>query len=458
MTAVLPAGHDSGPRFGARAHLGLGLFFLALAIYGSLVPFHYKPVPWDEAMLRWEQVHWIPLGIERRSDFVANILLFIPLGYFFVASLCVDQSPLLFIPAAVLILPLLAGLAVAIEFTQIWFEPRTVSVNDMVAESLGGAIGAALWLVVGRRITTQTRRLLAALGRREIATQLLPLYLAFLVLIHVMPFDLTISPVEVWHKYKEGRVVLVPFSAHVSAIDLFYKTIWTIAYFLPVGFLLSGVRTRRPLTALQVASGGLLLAGAITFLKLFVWTRYSDVTDALVGGLAVLGGWYAGRGWMTRTDGLPSLLASRTAILVLWIGVLAVANWYPFDFIPDLSRWRERWSEVQLVPFSDLYVGSEYHAFDQILHKTLMFLPVGGLLARPGRSILPGLAAGLVLSCLLEAGQLGLPTRFTSVTDVLVETSAAAVGCYLARRTLMMLDSPPPGKSGMVAYPPVAAH
>jgi glycopeptide antibiotics resistance protein len=122
--------------------------------------------------------------------------------------------------------------------------------------------------------------------------------------------------------------------------------------------------------------------------------------------------------------------------------VLAIVNWYPFDFIGDAGEWRARWSRVPLVPFTDLYFGTEYHAFDQMLQKTLLFLPIGALLARPGRSCLPGLLAGLLLSATLEAGQLGLPTRYTSVTDVLVESSAAWLGCFLTRRLLTSLNTP----------------
>jgi glycopeptide antibiotics resistance protein len=442
---------------GASTYLALALFFLALAIYGSLVPFTYKPVPRDEAMLRWHNIPWLNLGIERRSDFVANILLFIPLGFLFVAALCVDRHPLFFVPAAVLVVPLLCGLAVGIEFTQIWFPPRTVSLNDIAAESAGGAIGAAVWAVAGAAVTARARAAWSALGRRELAARLLPIYLAFLVLIHVMPLDLTISPVEVWRKYKEGHIVLVPFTAPVGRMQQLSKLLWDAVYFVPLGVLLAGLRGRLQVTTGRALAFGVLVAGVLTFLKLFVWTRFSDVTDVLAGGLAVLGGWAAARAWMARRMTLPGV-GMRTALFVAWAGVLAVVNWYPFDFSGDAGEWRERWSAVPLVPFTDLYFGSEYHAFDQILQKTLLFLPVGALLVRPGRSCLPALLAGFVLSVILEAGQLGLPTRYTSVTDVLIESSAAWLGCILARRLLTLLNSPRAAEGITQMYASAATH
>jgi glycopeptide antibiotics resistance protein len=110
------------------------------------------------------------------------------------------------------------------------------------------------------------------------------------------------------------------------------------------------------------------------------------------------------------------------------------------------------------VPFTDLYLGSEYHAFDQILQKSLLFVPVGALLVRPGRSCLPALLAGFVLSVFLEAGQLGLPTRYTSVTDVLIESSAAWLGCVLARRLLTLLNSPGAAEGNLQPYAPATTH
>src|SRR5262249_54272835 len=160
----------------------------------------------------------------------------------------------------------------------------------IAAESVGGAIGATIWAIAGAGITARARVAWSALGRRELAARLLPVYLAFLVLIHVMPLDLTISPVEVWRKYKEGHIVLVPFAAPVSRMDQLSKLLWDAVYFAPLGVLLAGLRGRLQVTAGRALVFGVLVTGFLTLLKLFVWTRYSDVTDVLVGGLAVLGG------------------------------------------------------------------------------------------------------------------------------------------------------------------------
>lgn len=438
---------------GSRAVLGPGAyavaasFFLALALYGSFVPFTYRALSWDEALIGWRKVHWHSMSLEGRSDFVANILLFIPLGYLFMGALCVDRHAAVGFPATLLVVPLLCGVAVAIEFTQLWFPPRTVSLNDIGAESSGAAVGVVGWLCLGRRITVWARATWTALGRREWAARVLPGYLAFLVLVHVMPLDLTISPVEIWHKYKEGRIILRPFG-NANAVGLAVvatKQLWNVAYFAPVGFLLANVRGWRTASPARILFAGFLLAGGMEFLQLFVWTRYTDVTDVGIGALAVWVGWLGARQLTARRSDESKARFSpylRAALLAAWFGVLIAVNWAPFDFSPDHRDWLQRLEAMPISPFVDLYYGTEYHAFDQVLSKTLLFLPIGALLASPRRSTFWALPVGFLLSVGLEIGQLGLPTRYASTTDVLIETTAVWVGCFLARRVVALSTAP----------------
>jgi hypothetical protein len=86
VTALLSVGQDLRPSPGGRTHLGMAFFFLGLAVYGSLIPLEYKFVSLGETLVRWHQVHRLNIAIEGRSDFVAGILLFIPLGCLFVAT------------------------------------------------------------------------------------------------------------------------------------------------------------------------------------------------------------------------------------------------------------------------------------------------------------------------------------------------------------------------------------
>src|SRR5262249_24853970 len=159
------------------------------------------------AVERFHKIPFLNIGIESYSDWVANILLFIPLGFLGMATFCVDRRRGLGTwLLSVFWIVLLFALSVSIEFTQIFFPPRTVSQNDIQAETLGAIFGPILWLLAGQILTAWVRKTWNSMNQFGQAALWLPGYLAILVFIHVMPLDLTISPVEVYHKWKEGKI------------------------------------------------------------------------------------------------------------------------------------------------------------------------------------------------------------------------------------------------------------
>src|SRR5690606_13445018 len=109
-----------------------------------------------------------------------------------------------------LVVVALAVLSLAVEFTQLWFPPRTTSQNDLVAETLGGLIGAGFWLLCGQAVTHWLRTCVASRERHSQLQWMLQAYLLGLLVYSVMPLDLTINPAELFRKYDEGKVVLLP--------------------------------------------------------------------------------------------------------------------------------------------------------------------------------------------------------------------------------------------------------
>jgi VanZ family protein len=412
--------------------------FFAIAIYGSLVPFQFTPLPWREAAARFARTPFLSLAIESRSDFVANILLFIPLGFCAMGLMLVDRrGPGLKLAWAAVVAVSLCLLSVAIEFTQVFFPPRTVSQNDILAETIGGVIGVVLWLFVGQVATNWARRLWSAWDRENLVTVLLPKYFLFLVLIHLMPLDLTISPALIYRKFEAGRIVLVPFQSR-NWPETGRKALMQLVYYAPLGVLL-GLLPQRYRHCLgswpRILVIGLLLAGIMEILQIFVYTRGADVTDALLGGASVFSGWALGRLLVTRgwQDRPPAWL--KWAALAIWVVAALVAEWRPFNFTINNAELIERLGQVGLVPFADYYAGTDYNSFDQFLHKALLFFPLGVILTLGWRLRVSGtVGLALLAAAMLEAGQLMLPKRHASVSDVLVLTFGAWIGAVVARR------------------------
>jgi glycopeptide antibiotics resistance protein len=434
------------PRRGTYALLALG--FLAFVVYGSLVPLHYQPLSWTEATARFHQVCTKPVCFDSVSDWLTNIVLFIPLSFLMMAVVCVDGPAKRCISAAVVVLPLCALLSASVEFAQLWFPPRVSSLNDIVAETGGAAIGIMFWVLVGQYLTTWLRQTWASLVQDDWAARLLPVYVGVLLLIHAWPLDLTIRPADLWHKYRAGNVHLLPFATIAEhPWETVSKQIHTVLFFVPIGLLLA--RLQRPEWRLwqqwpKVLASGVLIAGIVTLLQFFVESRICDTTTTIIGTLAVVGGWAASVGLAScnpcdgRTRTFASLSNTPWLFLGAWLATLAFLNWQPFDFTANQRFLEQRWQTLSLVPFADYQSTNIIHAVDQFLNKVFLWVPVGVFLACTSASItnsslLPMLLV-IAFATVLEVGQFFLLSRHASVTDVILESTGAAVGWMLMQQ------------------------
>ena len=154
------------------------LVYTAFVIYGSLVPLEFRAIPWDEAVERFRAIPFLKLGIGSRADWVANLLLFIPLTYLWMGALAAGSGHIRTMLAALVLIPVATALSLGIEFTQLFFPQRTVSQNDIFAETLGGIIGVALWAGTGRRFVDWLKSWQETHARAALAERLAWVYLA----------------------------------------------------------------------------------------------------------------------------------------------------------------------------------------------------------------------------------------------------------------------------------------
>jgi glycopeptide antibiotics resistance protein len=447
---------------------------LALAVYGSLIPFNYQPRPFAEALAAFQHIAFLdPADLGARGDWVLSVALFTALSYLLMAALCVDRRRAVGLAAALVVVPLCAGLSVVIEFVQVYFPPRTVSLNDIAVETLGGLVGALFWLIGGQRVTDWVRRLGAAQGLAGLARRLLPGYLAVLLVALLMPFDFTLSAQELARKYEEGKIWLLPFAYRPAGgtVGLLVKNLSNMACFFPVGFLkvLAVERGR------QVPRGwwppvllGLGVAGLVEFLQLFVYSRFFDMTDVLTGTAAVCLGWWSGaalRAYLLKSASRPDTPvwgpgsgpgwhpALWAALFLAWLGGVIYFNWRPFDFTTDPARFTAGPEELPVyglrrmswLPLVEYYWGSKYQALDQFLKKTCSFMPLGILAALSLRRLYDRRAvwrvvlAAAVVAVTVEAGQYFLPSRSPDVTDVLLGCCGAWLGFLFTRRIRVLL-------------------
>jgi glycopeptide antibiotics resistance protein len=263
-----------------------------------------------------------------------------------------------------------------------------------------------------------------------------------------MPFDFTLSPVEIYHKFKEGRVHLVPFAASGGGgFELVDKYVWNAVLFVPVGLLLANLTGRASHSGALVFLFGLSAATAIELAQLLALSRYFDSTDILTGAATVLATWFVARRWAGRFQ-RPEV---RATLLTFCLVVLMFMEWQPFDFTLSLSQARLRLHDVSLLPFLDYLHGDYLNSLSDGIHKVLLFAQLGALLA----PFLPASTAAMLfrwmlpvlVAVALELGQLFLPTRYASLTDVLVAAAASGIGLlvtyhYRSKLKRMILSVP----------------
>jgi glycopeptide antibiotics resistance protein len=458
----------AGPRAPTAAHFRrLALGVSILIVYGSLIPLRYRPMPFDEALAAFRRISYSdPSLLGARGDWVISIIQFAVPSFLSMAALCVDRPRALGLAAAALVLPGCIVLSVALEFLQLYFPPRTVSLNDIAVESLGGVAGALLWLLAGQRLTDLTRRFWNARGLCGLATQSLPAYLALLLIVQLMPFDLTVGMDEVAQKYREGKICLLPFGEMATGgIKPFARALTNAACFFPLGVLMALVPKWAGWNWPAVLGLGLGITGLIESLQLFVYSRYGNATDVVTGTAAILLGWRLARAfrdrrilgpaWAPRLLVIGQGVRGTVAWMLLffgWLGALALISWQPFDFTTDPARFTTADSlltdedtaiyglrRMAWAPLADYYWGSKYNAFDQFIQKSLSFVPFGILMAltlrggtRPGAGPLVVLVA-LIVGLGIEVGQYFVPSRHPSTSDLLIESFGAWLGLAAAR-------------------------
>ena len=426
----------------------VGLAYLCFVIYGSLVPLSFRPMPLAGALDAFSRIAYLDLGIGSRADWVANILLFIPLTYLWTGVLEAPRPGAMRVLVAIVVFASALGLSILVEFTQLFFPPRTVSINDILAEAIGAAIGISIWWLTGKWLMHWLRSLPLAQGSRGVAERLLTVYLLLVFGYNVMPLDLTLSPVELYHKWREGRVLLVPFSAaYANLAQQVYDLLSDTVVWVPVAMLWAYAYKT---STRKIWWYVLFAAMTLEFLQLFVYSRVSDSTDILTAGIGgAIGLWIArarqksapqretstGRGVHSSTGRLPWLA------VVVWLAVVLTVFWYPFDFSFDRDFVRSRLLESRRAPFEALYFGTEFRALTEVLHKAGFMLPLGVLLGyifNNGTRRLPrglvhaaAILVVVIVAASIEAGQLFLPGKIADLTDVLLESAGAIAGYFV---------------------------
>lgn len=407
-------------------------------VYGSLVPLNAQGLPWEVAVERFSALLASPPMLGSRVDLASNVLLPMPMAFAAGQVLLRERSnsARLVIRGAIMLGVLV--LAMLVEFLQQFFPPRTLSLTDIQAQTVGGILA----LLVQWRWGEPASAWLVGWWQRERAAQrverALRAYLLVLLGFSLLPLDLTVNPVELYQKWSQGRVLWWPFSGLKGGWDeRLYETLSDVAIWVPVGLLLRFGRHRSVWQGLRAA---LLAALMIEAAQLFVFSRVTDLTDVLLAGIgAALGSWLSRRWRDAEAFSLESVPAALWAWFGwVWLVVVLIVFWYPFAFGWPSSSMGWAWLRV---PFATYQASDEFHAVNEVLRRVGFFLPGGffwGIYAFASKRDARAVWGVIVFAMLVEAGQVFQPGKVADITDA----AFAMLGGWFGWRLAQWLCAP----------------
>jgi VanZ family protein len=426
-----------------KLSLLLGLLYLGFVVYGSLVPFDFRPRSLDAAIRDFTHIRYLNLGIASRADWVANILLYIPLPFLWLAALNRERQFFRQAFFSVFIFIFCVALSIAIEFTQLFFPPRTVSLNDIVAEISGTLIGIVLWWLIGGKIAALVESVFVQ-GKRAVYAALV-LYAAAYLAFSLFPYDFLISTQEIRAKLASGFFHWVPSQgACGGALRCGAKMMAEAIAIAPLGLLL-GFTSRKTSWALlrSAAWMGFWFGLLIEILQFFIVSGITMAASVITRIIGMAIGAASGD-LLKRTSIWPLLYLLRPLMPVTSIAyvlLLASVTWLHKGPLLSLEDGMRRLYEIRFMPFYYHYYTSESAAMSSLFAVGIMFVPIGvqywiwrvtQLREFMSRGAITVSGLGAAIATVLEFGKLFLAGARPDPTNVIIGMVASTAGFIAA--------------------------
>lgn len=459
----MPAKHAH--RRGIKVQGGNRLFwgwfaYVVFIIYGSLLPFDYTPLIADSAVEAFLNTPFLHLGIESRADWIANGVLYLPLGFLTLSWFKAGKALSAPAPYAAMAMFFCLLLAFGVEFAQLYFPPRTVSRNDIIAEVIGSFIGVAL----AYRGDAWLHTLLKALSERlgDVAIRLLQIYVVAYLFFSLFPFDFLISVEEFKDKLVSANWgwLIAPSSLERGLIPLAAKLLAEVLCIMPLGMLPSHTRPLRlrPTTALLAGMG---IGLSIEIAQFFIFSGVSEGLSILTRGLGIIFGtwlWEKRQRWPDLPE-MSMIRRLKPPLTLLYLLMLAAVNgWFSHRWL-GLSEAADTLTQTRFIPLYYHYYTTEQAALVSLTSVALMYLPLGLLtwLNRQPPRVAFWLAA--IVAMPIETGKLFLSDLHPDPTNLLIATlSAWGTAALIKHLTRLEASHPAQRTETPSGEPPETPH
>lgn len=374
------------------------LFFYSLFIfYGSLVPLHFNQLSVEQAVKLFSQLEKFDFHIINKSDWFTNFLLFMPVTYLLLFILKRPKNKLYRGLQLTMIVVILIGVSIGIEFNQLFISQRVSSFKDVFAQFLGILLSYVIYLFSRMSFI----RLAHKLNHNRVQQKWLAyanVMIIVFIIYNLMPLDLSVSPVEIFKKWQAGRLNIIPFSSLSMRLDNYLFSIvsdifiWaTITWFYLKSKLYSPT---------QIIKKCMFFAFAIEAAQLFVLSRHTDITDifSVIIGVSMC---LKLNTTLTNNDAsqlkahhnsvqqsasssviyeIKKRLLNAESLFIGWCILLFFLTVFPLDIIQNKQLLVGKWQLFLSVPLETYWREGPLQALTQLLRKILLLIPLGILI------------------------------------------------------------------------------
>jgi VanZ family protein len=353
----------------------------AIIVYGSLYPFDFYPVHYPHGPIRSILATWP--NRPSLGDLIANILLYLPLGFCAVQSFRASRRL-----RSTVAIALGTGLSVSLEFVQLYDRGRWASVSDIALNSLGTVLGTIAGLAVEPLWSVMPR---FSARVRPFPAILLACWAGY----RLFPYAPVIDLHKYWHAV---RPLLNP---QFSPVELCQYTVCSLA----IAFLLHEVfdgALAMPALAFAI--------GTVLFGRILIDQTALSISEVAGAALAVLL-WIV---WLSHAR------ASTRWVCSLFVVNVLVQGLNPFRFSAQGHGYV--W-----IPFYGLLEGEPQVAIPSVFEKSFAYGTLLWLLGRAGFSGRAAAAIGGALVLSISLVHVYMPQRTAEVTDFVLLLLMGAV-------------------------------
>ena len=439
---------DRRVRRSNRGFLPWVLLYALVVAYGSTIVgpkgIHYVPMEpwaaWQEFLNR--AFVWVPNGSDQRADWMGNLAMFVPFGFLLLGTLAPRLKRGLSASLATFGAFLVAvAFLMAVKYAQLFFPPRTVTLNYMVAQAAGSLIGIIAYQLAHNQMVRLAWRRIG--GARENLRHILWLYSAALMVFLLMPLDFALSLADLMVRI--DRVPALLFVMPGAGRPHFVQAVVLVASaaaMVPFGMfqvLAPYGRNRFFPDALLRGFGWLALLFGLTALLL---SGIPALISLLFRGTGIVIGVWIMR-WMVRQD--PNRLRAWLSAKSLWVVVpyllvlLAVNGLLSTHWQTADDTLRNLYT-LGLLPLFDYYIVSKATAAKNIVAHLVMYAPIGVFVWLRGYRSGTAALAAMLLCLAVELGRYLRPGLEGDVNAVALATLSALFSARLMPGIWRMLE------------------